>query len=724
MAACLRTQSSIYCIVLVSALSCLAARDSTGMVELSRIVVRATGKSLMAYNCLDSNAISRLRESRSVDGMLANLAGIDVQRSSPAAGKGRGVTIRGFDESRYLILLDGRPLNGSGVMGGHYVDWSSLSTDNIKKIEIIRGAKSAEYGNSLGGTVNIITRGGKDLPGKTTVQASYGVLSAEDPDDTYEKRKSAVSITHRASIGKAASVDLYAAHAAGEPFLRNNYYRTINLGGTASFYLPLDIVLGAGVRNSIQYRGFAIYNHPHDPYYDPRYPQSEASAGGGPGIKWNTRVADSLNFGDRSYWSNIRRQIDLFLKKEFAPLTLSARVYTNDQNRTEYYYAIDDTNKLVLERFTEPEDHTWGWSIKADQRLGEKHRLKYGVEGSILRYGGIDIRHKDSAYFRFQPEDGGHETIRAALRHSAFLQSSLSFLERVELSPGVRYDYYLGTRRDSTVDETPLHGVSPNGGMRIELWPGGAVALHGAYTNRFPTCPELYWYYNGHTFDGRKDLSPERAIQTELGISQRIANDNAFESELRLRGYHYIVSDYIRTIFGGRVPPSSPLKQRASRLIYNIDRATFTGVELEAEARVLDALKLWGNYTYQITRKSGDDFDSSMAYSNRLPELPEHKANGGVEYTWTNGAVAGLAMRFVDKREVIGSSFSAGGASYQTIDPFITFGLTGSYPVYTSDVFAAKLKLRVDNLLDADYVEEPGIPMPGITPAAAVELSF
>jgi len=89
---------------------------------------------------------------------LDNSAGIDLKRISPGGDHGSAVTIRGFDESRCLILLDGRPLNAAGVYGGDYVDWSSLSTEDIERIEVIRGAKSAVYGNTLGGVVNIITR--------------------------------------------------------------------------------------------------------------------------------------------------------------------------------------------------------------------------------------------------------------------------------------------------------------------------------------------------------------------------------------------------------------------------------------------------------------------------------------------------------------------------------------------------------------------------------------
>lgn len=696
--------------------------DTTGIVELDRMVVTGERTGVIAYERLGSTTIDRPRDSRTIDGLLTSLAGVDVKRTSPAAGKGRAVTLRGFDESRYLILLDGRPLNGSGVMGGEYVDWSSLSAENVREVEVIRGPKSAEYGNSLGGVVNIVTTRPRGAPDKTTVNAAYGIVDPEHADDAWAHRTSRIGISHRTAVLDVATLDLFAGHARGEPYLRNNDYRFTTFGGVASLFLPFAIELGAGLRSSIQHRGFAIENHADEPHYDNRYPESDGSAGGGPGIAWrgigfttDSVLYHDYYFGDRSYWENIRTQLDFSLKKEFQKLLVTGRVYVNDQDRTEYFYAIGDTNRLVLERFTKPEDHTWGWNFKADQTLARRHTLTYGIEGSSLRYGQADIRSIDTAYFARRPDDGADETIRAADRYAIFVQSSLRFADRVELTPGARYDYYKGRARDSTVEQTPLQGISPNAGISVTAWPGGTIGLHAAYRYRFPTCPELYWYYAGYSFDGRTALSPERALQAELGLAQGRLTAGIFDLTLNVRGYYYLVNDYIRTIFG----------YRPSRLIYNIDKVSLAGIECEVSAAVAKRLHVWANYTYQTTRKSGDDYDSSMALSDRLPELPEHKANAGIEYRPRGGALIGLSMRLVGARDVIEGSLARGGASALThVDPFVTFRLFGSYPVYAKNDVMATVKLALDNLFDTEYEEEPGIPMPGLTATGAVELTF
>ena len=106
------------------------AEDQNEPVQLGEIVVRgqAVGE---VDQVITRDEIAKAQSSRTVDNLLKSMAGIDITRTSPGGDAGSGaVSLRGFDESRFLILLDGRPLNGSGVYGGDYVDWASLSTES------------------------------------------------------------------------------------------------------------------------------------------------------------------------------------------------------------------------------------------------------------------------------------------------------------------------------------------------------------------------------------------------------------------------------------------------------------------------------------------------------------------------------------------------------------------------------------------------------------------
>jgi iron complex outermembrane receptor protein/outer membrane receptor for ferrienterochelin and colicins len=71
-------------------------------------------------------------------------------------------SIRGFEQDKVLILLDGMPIYQpyEGL-----VNLTDIPVQNIAKIKVIKGVSSSLYGpNSMGGVINIITRKGRREP--------------------------------------------------------------------------------------------------------------------------------------------------------------------------------------------------------------------------------------------------------------------------------------------------------------------------------------------------------------------------------------------------------------------------------------------------------------------------------------------------------------------------------------------------------------------------------
>lgn len=81
------------------------------------------------------------------------------------------ISMQGMGGKYVLFLIDGERMAGETL---NNVDYNRLNTENIERIEIVKGAASALYGSSaIGGVVNIIT---KDVskPWSAHVNASYG----------------------------------------------------------------------------------------------------------------------------------------------------------------------------------------------------------------------------------------------------------------------------------------------------------------------------------------------------------------------------------------------------------------------------------------------------------------------------------------------------------------------------------------------------------------------
>ena len=70
------------------------------------------------------------------------------------------VSVRGAEPRHTLILIDGQPMMGDfAKYSGAGDELQRLGTENVVRIEIIRGAASAKYGaDAIGGVVNVITK--------------------------------------------------------------------------------------------------------------------------------------------------------------------------------------------------------------------------------------------------------------------------------------------------------------------------------------------------------------------------------------------------------------------------------------------------------------------------------------------------------------------------------------------------------------------------------------
>ncbi|MGH9857047.1 MAG: TonB-dependent receptor, partial [Acidobacteriota bacterium] len=80
-----------------------------------------------------------------------------VQSGSP--GKTTSIFLRGAGSSQVLVLLDGVPINNP-YFGS--VNFEDLTTDNVERIEVLKGPQSPLYGSdSIGGVIQIITRKGQ-----------------------------------------------------------------------------------------------------------------------------------------------------------------------------------------------------------------------------------------------------------------------------------------------------------------------------------------------------------------------------------------------------------------------------------------------------------------------------------------------------------------------------------------------------------------------------------
>lgn len=142
-----------------------AQRGGPQEIPLEEVVVTATRtpvpreKVAQSVTVIDRKVIEQ-SGARDVLELLRRVPGLSVSR---AGSRGGTATLfpRGGESDFNLVLIDGVKVNEAGG----FFDFSRLTTENVERIEILRGPQSALYGSeAMGSVIQVFTRRGKGPP--------------------------------------------------------------------------------------------------------------------------------------------------------------------------------------------------------------------------------------------------------------------------------------------------------------------------------------------------------------------------------------------------------------------------------------------------------------------------------------------------------------------------------------------------------------------------------
>src|SRR3954467_7191610 len=139
----------------------LTGQEVQDTTQLKELVVTATRLATPANAVTSSVTVIsgedlRARGVRFVQDALRDVPGASVVQVGSYGGVS-SLFLRGGESDYVKVLIDGVPVNQSG---GSY-NWANLTTDNIDRIEVLRGPASVIYGSdAMSGVVQIFTRRG------------------------------------------------------------------------------------------------------------------------------------------------------------------------------------------------------------------------------------------------------------------------------------------------------------------------------------------------------------------------------------------------------------------------------------------------------------------------------------------------------------------------------------------------------------------------------------
>jgi vitamin B12 transporter len=268
---------------------------------------------------------------------------------------------------------------------------------------------------------------------------------------------------------------------------------------------------------------------------------------------------------------------------------------------------------------------------------------------------------------------------------SGFFEQQFRFFDRLFLTAGVRVE-----------DNSDFGRVTTERGSAAYVVKEWGTRLRGSAGSGFraPTFNDLF--FPGFSNPG---LEPEDSFSWDVGVDQTL-----WQKRLRL-SLTYFHNKFTNQIFCCLPLPGPPFATTA-----NIGRSRSAGIELAAEAELLDTLVAAVNYTYT---------DSENLLTDRpLPGEPRHRWN--IRLTWN--PVPRLSL--FGEVQIVSSQFEPLGEVYNSGYTRVDIG--GTYRLVNRYAFLKSLDLtaRIQNLLNEQYAEVRGFPALGIQALVGLRASF
>jgi vitamin B12 transporter len=566
----------------------LEGQDSEGVHRMDSMVVTATKTPLpmsqltSAVEVLTQEDFQR-RNIKTIAEALRLSQSLAVF-SNGGPGTTTTIRMRGGTSSQTLVVVDGAMMN-SGTSGSF--NFANLMTDNIEKIEILRGAQSTIWGSdAIGGVIHITTKRGRGTP-RASGFFEYGSFNSIREGGSVAGEKGPVDFSFSLSrwdFGGFSAVNY--RRGAGERDPYRNWTASTQLGVS----LPND------GRLSFQFRWMN-----GDVNFD-----NSSTFGGGPFDVFKLKTTDREFIYSGTYSQPITSWWD-------QQLTLSRMDGTSDTQAGTLQRSVQTGAISPASPFNN--------SIITNQtnRLEWQHNFRIGDPWLVtLGYQFREARGKNEGQFSEE----------ALSSHSGFAQLQLNLWDRLFATAGFRQEAH------NTFGDATTYRVT--GGYLLKET---GTKIRGSYATGFraPSINESFFPNFGNP-----NLKPEKNQALDVGIDQHL-----FGERLTV-GVGYFWNRYRQLIATTFDPVGCAGLSPFGFCAQNIGSAKSQG--WEANTRLILAeglpfmklLDIQGQYTYTITR----DLETGA----RLPRWPVHQGSLVLTYQPHDPLILTATFRYVGSR--------------------------------------------------------------------------
>jgi vitamin B12 transporter len=610
--------------------------------------IPATSDQTTAPTDVISAEVIQQRQAVSIPDLLQFSPGIAIGRTGPFGGT-TSVFLNGGNSDFTKVLIDGTAINPPGSA----VDFSNLTTENIDKVEVVRGAESALYGSdAVSGVIQLFThQGDTRIPAFTVYSEGGGFSSARGGADLS-------GLLGKFDYSGAASYFSTEGQGPGDAFINRT------LSGNFGYSFSDTNQLRLSLRNNTSDAEIPGATLITPPSLYQRYDQKIFSAN----ARWD--------FLTGSHWHNEISGTETYTRQHS---------FNPDQS----YYATDpnafcpQTNPTAVptQEFC---DYTYDTL------------LSFNIAGFTAQSTYVSRNFIATAGYQYLVENGGLSYVSPGHLRRNNQAGYLDF----RYTPFPRLVLNLGGRVED----------NSNFGTRFVPRVGGSFVLH--YSKGILGDTRYTAFYGqgikeprfDQTFGtdpcnpGNPDLKPEASKGWTTGIEQKLLSDR-----------WKISADYFYTRFYDIIsfsyfPAPNP---NGCGTYLNTDLAIARGVNVVSEFRFNKWLFLTGNYTYdnsRIIQSENPFFDPSLEPGTHLIRRPVNSGSFGL-----NVAYARFNWNFIGY--FTGTRVDVNYYTYTLApDPgYARFDMAFSYNL----IRGLFLTARATNIFDKQYQDAYGYPALG-----------
>ena len=463
--------------IALSAAPALVQSTYAAEAEIQEVLVSASlipiaaSRSANAITVIDSEQL-KLRAALSVSDLLRDVPGLAVSRSG-MQGSLTQIRARGSEANHLLVLIDGVEANDPSRTDE--LNWGTLSSSDIERIEVIRGPQSSMRGSdAMAGVVNIITRTA-DKPFSLNAYAEAGSFSTKN---------------YGFSLGhKADKYDI----SLGVSDVESDGANIIENTGTNDDdgYQNTSINLKAGVDASDELRlTFSLARSDGMSEYDDAYASKIGEA-------WHNEFNDLLHSDFERLSSRLSGQYISADGNWNHKLSLSEARFDNSD------FKYSSAGLIVANGGTASNKRNY-------QYIGSRLWADSQQQVSVL------LEREEEEYKQFGGWADGNDVNQFVDRDT----DSIALEYRIDLTDSITWA--VGARHDNNDVFDDANTWKFEGVYRLDSSTRLRAAVGTAIKN--PTFTELYGIYSG--FESNPNLTPEESQSWELGVDKALLDDS------------------------------------------------------------------------------------------------------------------------------------------------------------------------------------------------------